>query len=418
MKPGFQQTEAGVIPVDWQVKSIRELGQLSKGKGIRKNEADSGTIPCIRYGELYTHHNNVIRFYNSYISEQVARTSRRLSKGDVLFAGSGETKEEIGKCAAFVGDEIAYAGGDILVLTPNQGDPRYFGYLFNAPTIARQKAGKGQGDAIVHITAPALASVRVPLPPTLAEQEAIAEALGDADALIESLERLVAKKRDVKQGAMQELLTGRRRLPGFTGKWEETSLGTLGKTYGGLTGKTKADFGAGTSHYIPFLNILNNVYIDLKQLDRVRLRQGEVQNSACKTDLFFNGSSETPEEVGLCSALLQDVGDLYLNSFCFGFRFNRGDEADSLYLAYFFRGGAGRKLLYALAQGATRHNLSKVALLAVKFRLPSISEQKAIAAVLSDMDAELAALEAKLSKARAIKQGMMQELLTGRIRLK
>ena len=119
----------------------------------------------------------------------------------------------------------------------------------------------------------------------------------------------------------------------------------------------------------------------------------------------------------MCAVLAQDVQDVFLNSFCFGFRFRDGRCADGLYLAYFFRSQEGRELLKSLAQGATRYNLSKTALLKIAFPLPRPPEQTAIAAILSDMDAEIAALEAKLAKARNLKQGIMQELLTGRIRL-
>lgn len=198
---GYKQTEVGVIPEDWQIVLMRSLGKFSKGQGISKDEAVSGEIPCVRYGEIYTHHNDIIRLFNSRISVEVARRSKRLSKGDLLFAGSGETKEEIGKCVAFVGEEEAYAGGDIVIFTPNKGSSRFFGYLFNSPIIAHQKASKGQGDAIVHISSSALSSIRVPLPPTLTEQESIAEALSYTDAFIESLEQLIAKKRQIKQGA-------------------------------------------------------------------------------------------------------------------------------------------------------------------------------------------------------------------------
>lgn len=418
MKPGFKQTEVGVIPEEWEVRSLPDLTWFQEGPGLRNWQFTSSGMKVINVTNLEGGILNLDRTdrYISLSEFHLMYKHFSVDAADIVMASSGNSYSKI--AVVREQDLPLVMNTSVIRFKPLKTcDYRYLWVVLGSHLFKKQIDLAITGGAQPNFGPYHLNRIKVPVPP-ITEQSAIAEVLGDADALIESLERLIAKKRDVKQGAMQELLTGKRRLPGFTGKWEETSLGTLGKTYGGLTGKTKADFGAGTSHYIPFLNILNNVSIDIKQLDRVRLRQGEVQNSACKTDLFFNGSSETPEEVGLCSALLQDVGDLYLNSFCFGFRFNRGDEADSQYLAYFFRGGAGRKLLYALAQGATRHNLSKVALLAVKFRLPSISEQKAIAAVLSDMDAEISVLEAKLSKARAIKQGMMQELLTGSIRLK
>ena len=261
-----------------------------------------------------------------------------------------------------------------------------------------------------------LAEYRVSLPP-LHEQTNIAEALRDTDALIESLEQLLTKKRQIKKGAMQELLTGKKRLSGFSEEWGAKRLGEFGSTFGGLTGKNKNDFGRGTSRYITFMNIMANVVIDCGIFELVDVHSTESQNQAAKGDVFFNGSSETPEEVGMCAILTQDVQCVYLNSFCFGFRFHDTAAVDGLYIALYFRSQEGRKLLKSLAQGATRYNLSKTALLSVTFPCPPQPEQAAIATVLSDMDAEITALEAKLSKTHLIKQGMMQELLTGRIRL-
>ncbi|HBP86142.1 MAG TPA: restriction endonuclease subunit S [Nitrospiraceae bacterium] len=212
VKPGYKQTEVGQIPEDWEPVPMKTLGTFSKGQGICKGEATSGDIPCVRYGEIYTHHNDIIRTFNSRISAEVAKTSKRLKKGDLLFAGSGETKEEIGKSVAFVGDEEAYAGGDIVILSPSKGNSKFFGYLFNSPIISSQKASKGQGDAVVHISATALSSIKFPLPPTKAEQEAIAAILSDMDTEIAALEAKLAKTRQLKQGMMQELLTGRIRL--------------------------------------------------------------------------------------------------------------------------------------------------------------------------------------------------------------
>jgi len=133
--------------------------------------------------------------------------------------------------------------------------------------------------------------------------------------------------------------------------------------------------------------------------------------------LLFNGSSETPEEVGMCSVLLDFIPNLYLNSFCFGFRLNNLNQSNALYFSYYFRSNEGRKLLFSIAQGYTRYNLSKNSFLKVKLSLPSFKEQTAIAEVLSDMDSEIEALEKKLDKYKKVKQGMMQELLTGKKRL-
>jgi type I restriction enzyme S subunit len=214
-----------------------------------------------------------------------------------------------------------------------------------------------------------------------------------------------------------QLLTGKTRLPGFEGEWRLTRLSEIGSTYGGLTGKSKTDFGAGSARYVTFVNVMANVIIDSGAFEPVRVAPTESQNRVICGDLLFNGSSETPEEVALCSLVKENMSDLFLNSFCFGFRLRNEALADGLFLAYYIRGSEGRDLMKSLAQGSTRYNLSKRALLEAEVKIPAKAEQSAIAAVIADMDAELAALEARREKTRALKQGMMQELLTGRTRL-
>ncbi|WP_186395525.1 restriction endonuclease subunit S [Stappia sp. TSB10GB4] len=196
----------------WQEKRLGELGRFLKGSGVPRGAAFSGELPCIRYGEVYTTHHNVVRQFTSRISRAVANNATRIQFRDLLFAGSGETKEEIGKCVALTTDVEAYAGGDIIILRPYGGDPVFLGYLMNIPQVARQKANRGQGDAVVHVSARALASVEVLLPDER-EQEAIAEVLSDMEAEIAALEARLAKTRDLKQAMMQALLTGRVRLP-------------------------------------------------------------------------------------------------------------------------------------------------------------------------------------------------------------
>lgn len=196
---------------EWEVKRLGEIGVFLKGSGVKKDESLSGSLPCIRYGEIYTRHHDYVKEFHSFISADVASTARLLKKGDILFAGSGETREEIGKCVAFIDDFEAYAGGDIVILRPQGTDPLFLGYALNTPGINRQKASKGQGDAVVHIGSSALADIDLALPP-LPEQTAIAEVLSDMDAEIAALDRRREKTLALKQGMMQELLTGRTRL--------------------------------------------------------------------------------------------------------------------------------------------------------------------------------------------------------------
>jgi len=255
--------------------------------------------------------------------------------------------------------------------------------------------------------------------PSISEQIAIITALGDMDSLLKSLDRLIAKKRDIKQAAMQQLLTGKTRLPGFEGEWRCIQLGSIGRTYGGLTGKTKVDFGTGSDFYVPFVNIMGNLVIACRALERVQVLKGESQNLVQYGDLLFNGSSETPEEVAMCAVMDVDYPNLYLNSFSFsfGFRLKKNVSVSPLFLAYYIRSCEGRELMKLLAQGSTRYNISKLSFLKLFIKIPFFLEQTAIAEVLSDMDAEISALEKRRAKTADIKQAMMQELLTGKTRL-
>ena len=205
------QTRLPGFHAEWEVKRLGDVGKFLKGSGVTKDQTRSGSLACVRYGELYTQHNDVVRDFNSWISPEVAATAVWLEQGDILFAGSGETKEEIGKCAAFISDIEAYAGGDIVILRPDDSDSVFLGYYLNTGSIARQKASRGQGDAVVHINSSALSDVRCKLPP-LPEQSAIASVLTEMDAELAALEQRREKTRALKQAMMQELLTGRTRL--------------------------------------------------------------------------------------------------------------------------------------------------------------------------------------------------------------
>jgi type I restriction enzyme S subunit len=195
----------------WSEVSLSSIGKFSKGRGIKKDETTSDGIPCIRYGEIYIHHNDYIRKFYSFISPEIAKQSQRINKGDLLFTGSGETAEGIGKCVAFLGNEEAYAGGDVVIFIPSKQNSLYLGYLMNHASIVTQKARMAQGDAIVHISAQKLGQLNLNLP-TIEEQTAIAKILSDMDAEITALESRREKTRLLKQGMMSELLTGRIRL--------------------------------------------------------------------------------------------------------------------------------------------------------------------------------------------------------------
>ena len=414
---GYKQTEVGVIPEDWEVVNLEDLSDFitSGSRGWARYYSDQGSLfvrsQNVREGQLdFTDK----QFVNPPQGAEGDRT--RLQHGDLLITITGNSVGNVALVDQELGEAyISQHVGLVRLRSPSSGS-----YIcrFLAPGSAgnHQIFGSQSGQSKPGLSLKNLQDFQIAIPP-IPEQRAIATALSDVDALLSGLGNLIAKKQNLKQAAMQQLLTGQTRLPGFSGVWEVKSMKSLGQTYGGLSGKTKEDFGHGSSKYIPFMNVMKDTVIDPDWLETVDVATSEAQNFAKKGDLFFNGSSEIPEEVGFCSVLLAEIPNLYLNSFSFGFRFNSDAKVSGLFFAYWFRGADGRTVMSVLAQGATRYNIGKSAFMRLSIPQPTQEEQTAIATVLSDMDTELATLQARRDKTRALKQGMMQELLTGRIRL-
>ncbi|MHB8849944.1 MAG: restriction endonuclease subunit S [Acidithiobacillus ferriphilus] len=413
VKPGYKLTEVGVIPEDWGEVLLDAIAKRGTGHTPDKKHPEywGEEIKWVSLQDSeYLDHLYISDTTAKITSAGIANSSAKMHpRGAVVLSRDAG----VGK-SAIMAESMAVSQHFVAWTCSTSLNNHYLYYWLQSRKPEFERIA--MGNAIKTIGLSYFKKMVIPLPP-LPEQTAIATTLSDVDALISSLDALISKKKQIKQGAMQELLSGKRRLPGFSGEWEVKRLGEFGSTYGGLTGKTKSDFGSGKAFYITFMNIMSNVIINASEFDMVKIGSNEKQNRVLDNDIFFNGSSETPEEVGLCAVLQTKVENVYLNSFCFGYRLHINESADGLFLAYHFRSNVGRELLKSLAQGATRYNLSKKALLKVAFPLPPLPEQQAIAAILSDMDAEITTLESRKNKTKLLKQGMMQELLTGRIRL-
>lgn len=412
LMPGYKRSDVGVIPDEWDAKPLGDIGDSLIGLTYRPSEVR-------KYGTLVLRSSNVqngtLCFDDNVFVEADIPERIMVRPGDILVCVRNGSRDLIGKAALIDERAIGMTFGAFMgVFRSDHGQLLH--HVFQSG-IFKKQINEHLGATINQITNKSLNSFKVPLPPTNEERTRIASALSDVDALLATLDQVVAKKRDLKQAAMQQLLTGKTRLPGFCGEWQKKTLGELGATYGGITGKTKSDFGVGTAKYITFMNVMTNAVIDCAAFEQVNISASETQNRVLRGDLLFNGSSETPEEVAFCSLMAEEVPDLYLNSFCFGFRLFDDQQVNGLFLTYYIRANPGREMMKSLAQGSTRYNLSKTALREASVLLPLKDEQVAIAEVLSGLDAELIALEVRRDKSRDIKQAMMQQLLTGKTRL-
>ncbi len=417
---GYKMTELGVIPEDWEIKKLGNIGIPYGGlTGKKKEDFGAGNAQFITF--LNVMNNTRIDIENfEKVKIKSGECQNEARKGDIFFNTSSETPEEVGMCAVLL-DNIkgvylnsfcfGYRLKDIKKI-----DGLFLSYFINSEYGRELFASLAQGATRYNMSKSHFNKLEVGFPGH-EEQKAIATALSDTDRMIGKLDKLIAKKKLIKQGAMQELLTGGRRLSRFNEEWEVKKLGNIGTPYGGLTGKKKEDFGDGNAKFITFLNVMNNIKIDIKNFEKVKIKNGECQNEVRKGDLFFNTSSETPEEVGMCAVLLDDINEVYLNSFCFGYRLKDIKKIDGLFLSYFMNSEYGRDLFVSLAQGATRYNLSKSHFNKLEIEFPLYEEQKAITKILSDIDSEIEKLEKKKEKYQMIKEGAMQVLLTGKIRL-
>ena len=395
IKKGYKQTDIGVIPEDWEMKRLSSLGSFYKGSGIAKSEANSGDIGAVRYGELYTDYHNYINRINTFVSCDVAKRAKRIMYGDVLFAGSGETKEEIGKCATLLYNKECYAGGDIIIFRPKECNSLFLGFVLNIPYVQSQKATKGQGDAIVHISSTSLQQLTIALPKDIKEQNAVASALSAIDSLIEALDKKIAKKRAIKEGAMQQLLTGKKRLSGFSGEWVEKKLGEIFDFYaGGDVDKNTYSLVKTTNHKYP-------IYA----------------NALVNEGMYGYSSNYTIDSEAITITGRGDVGKVFYREKCFTpiVRLITGiskKNIDVKFISYV----CDQISFTNESTGVPQLTVPQVKEYSIFFPVAK-SEQTAIAQILIDMDNEIEQLEKEQQKYIALKQGAMQKLLTGQIRL-
>lgn len=291
-------------------------------------------------------------------------------------------------------------------------DPWYLYYVLQARKA--EFARIGFGNTIKTIGLDYFQHLTIPLPP-IPEQQRVRQALRAADGLVSEISGLIAKKRDIKQGMMEELLTGRTRLPGYTGEWRELPVSELLEFKNGLN-KASEYFGRGT----PIVNFMDVMRAPVITADRVKglvsLNRDEISRfSARRGDMFFTRTSESVDEIGTAAVLVDDVPSAVFSGFVL-----RGRPIASLnttFLAYQFQLSSIRRQVIATASYTTRALTNGGSLGRVRMGVPSLEEQAALVSVVADVDAELAALERRLESARAVKTGMMQELLTGRTRL-
>jgi len=393
----------------WNCDKLGSIATFSKGKGISKADIDEyGATECIRYGELYT-------VYSEVISEIKSKTNLDIDSlvlsdaNDVIIPASGETQIDIATASCVLKAGVALSGD--LNIIKSETDGVFLSYYLN--NAKKYKIARlAQGISVVHLYSSQLASLNVNIP-SPDEQTKISAFLMSIDKRIKILEKKKAELEQYKKGVMQKLFARTIRFKKDDGSdfpdWEEKKLGELGETFNGLTGKTKVDFGEGKP-YIQYMQIFSNSQIDTSQFGLVKVEEGENQSKAQVGDVFFTTSSETPNEIGTSSVLTVTVDEVYLNSFCFGYRPNSLDELVPEFSQFFFRSENVRRKVVKLAQGSTRFNMSKLELMKLKFDFPKKDEQVKIANFLISIDKSIEKVGVQIEDSNVFKKGLLQKM--------
>lgn len=402
---GYKDSPLGIIPEEWEVKSLGEIGDFSKGNGVPKDKIteDGYGHPCLTYGDLYTKYDFVIKGINSFIDDDVASGSKAIHIGDICFAASGETPEDIGKCATYIEKRIAYAGGDIIIFSPNKYiNSIWLSYVLNSNIGGKQRYKSAQGFSIVHIYPDNLKRIQIPTP-TLKEQDQICYVFQFWDTAIEKQSELIAKLKLRKRALMQQLLTGKKRLPRFSGEWKEVKLGDIFDE----RNETNRDD-------LPLLSITGDKGViyqsesdkrDISNDDKSKYKR------ICPSDIGYNtmrmwqGRSALSNIEGIVSPAYTIV--------------TPHKNVDVRFMATLIQQPRIIYDFWTHSQGLVSDTLNckYPDFCQVKVQIPSKEEQTAIADMLYEFDKEINLANEKLASLQSQKRGLMQQLLTGKKRI-
>lgn len=423
---GMKKTEIGMIPEDWDVQRFSDTFRILNNNTYSRAELNyaSGQFRNIHYGDVLILFPEVLdctREGVPYINDgvRISSSAQPLQDGDVVMADTAED-ETAGKVTEVTNtsDKPVMAGLHTIPFRVKSGEfvPKWLGYYMNSHLYHDQLLPYIHGTKVSSVSKGSLGDTVIIIPKTF-EQEKIVNALSDVDALIEKLKKLIRKKKDVRQGTMQMLVTGKKRLDGFDGEWVKINLSKNSKLkarigWQGLTTAEYLDEGysyliTGTDfkdgqinwngcHYVDYNRYEQDPNIQVSNGDLLLTKDGTIGKVAYVADLT------RPATLNSGVFLVKPITDAYTAHFMF----------------YVLESSVFKDFLQQLSAGSTINHLYQKDL--VKFDLyvpPTKEEQEAIAAILFDMDSDIHKLEAKLEKYQKVKQGMMEELLTGKVRL-
>jgi type I restriction enzyme, S subunit len=406
VKPGYKQTDVGVVPQEWVVSELEKAARVIDSLHQTPTFVSDG-YPMVRVSDIKTgdlSFAETLRVTKAVFFEFTR--NYRPKRGDIVLSRVGSYR-----VSSFVETDEPFCMGQNTVVLQPKLPSRFLYYTLNSRAITQQIEDGSYGSGYKSLSLKNIKELRLPVPPTEAEQRAIAGALSDVDALLDALDRLIAKKRDLQQAAKQQLLTGETRFPGFHGAWEKKRLGDVATFHKGkgLPKSALTPFGAEPCiHYGElFTHYPETIHEIISRTDETHGCFRSVAN-----DVLMPTSDVTPR--GLAKASCIPIDGVILGGDILVIRCDISRVLGT-FLSYLIR--REEEQVLQLVTGTTVFHIYGTDMKKFKLALPTLAEQNAIAEVLPDMDRELWVLEQRREKTRALKQGMMQELLTGKTRL-
>lgn len=396
------------IPEGWKETKLADIGVFSKGSGITKDQLTKTGHNAIRYGELYTKFNFKIEKIYSHIPTEVIPTATKIKYGDILFAGSGETNEEIGKSAAYLLSQDCYAGGDLIIFTPKNADSLFLSYSLNIGEGRKKLTELGQGQSVVHIYKSEIEKLKLHLPP-VSEQKRIVSVIETWDKSIEKLVSKINVKKQLKISLMQGLLTGKVRLPGFTEKWKIVNLGDI------LKERNERDVES-EKLLLYSLTIENGVCPKGKRYDRSFLVKSDskVYKKTYKNDIVYN-----PANLRYGAIAHNKNENPVLLSPIYQVLFVKNEKETNIdFIGQLLTWERQIRKMSAYAEGTLieRMEVKIDSFKTIQIDIPDKKEQDAIANILNTASKEIVLLEEKLSFIQEQKRYLLNNLITGTIR--
>lgn len=399
---GYKKTEFGVFPCDWVTdKRLKEIGTFGKGKGLPGDKMTLEGVPCVGYGDIYMKYNNFhFEKAKSFVDKETASKSQPIQKGTLLFTGTGETAEEIGKCVCYNGDETIYAGGDIITFISNEVNPLFLAYQQYQDFSLRNKASFGQGHSVVHIRQNNLEKLHVAYPKSVDEQSKIAEILMKWDEATELYDKLVSILITKRDAIVQKIVSA-------NAEWKKYSLSDILQE--------KNDYSQKNNEHVVLSSTKQGIFYQSDYFDKQVASENNIgYKIVCRGDIVLS-----PQNLWLGNINYNDVFEIGIVSPSYKIFEIKSGYDKTLISTIMKQPSMLHQYVLASEQGASivRRNLNMDLFYKIKIILPSIEKQNQLGKIIETINKHIFLCKLQLENIKSQRKILQQYLLNGIVRV-